>query len=358
MAQSTVKLAFSTLLGILGWHGVFLLFLIIALKLFLWEPYQESNISCPCTWNVAYGTIMFLFPSLTSYTMAVFAYFRQDSNSAPWMVLKKFYVIKYSCPYYDERTEWDFHADHCIKCRQLRRDWSLVKIAVSAVFSLLYPLVWLSLSFLQTAYYVCAHVGPRSDILQNVCDVTILKPDDYNMAYGLAAIRSRTIGSILFVCTLFFVGVFVILYGEMKSYLSKKFDWDPSGKGASNNLQVQVSIQPGPTSGSAETASLHSNRDTPVAMDSAAAENGRPSPQAVNCGNRAITINLSNVFAETLQGCLQDGAWQGIDICCTQQEESGSRHGSYTPFRQLPRSARIQQQQAGQPGYESLPSVT
>lgn len=275
MAQSTVKLAFSTLLGILGWHGVFLLFLIIALKLFLWERYQEYNTSCPCTWNVAYGTIMFLFPSLTSYMIAVFAYFRQDSNSAPWKVLKKFYVIKYSCPYYDERTEWDFHADHCLRCRRLRHDWSLVKIAVSAVFSFLYPLVWLSLSFLQTAYYVCANVGPSSDILQNVCDVNILKPDDYRMAYGLAAIRSKTIGSILFVCTLFFVGVFLILYGEMKSYLSKKFDWDPSGKGASNNLLVQLCIQPGRTSGSAETASLHSNRDTPVAMDSGAAENGR-----------------------------------------------------------------------------------
>lgn len=298
MARSTVKLAFSTLLGILGWHGVFLLFLIIALKLFLWEPYQESNSSCPCTWNVAYGTIMFLFPSLTSYTMAVFAYFRQDSNSAPWKVLKKFYVIKYSCPYYDERTEWDFHADHCIQCRQLRRDWSLVKIAVSAVFSLLYPLVWLSLSFLQTAYYVCAHVGPRSDIVQNVCDVTILKPDDYNMAYGLAAIRSKTIGSILFVCTLFFVGVFVILYGEMKSYLSKKFDWNPSGKGASNNLQVQVSIQPGPTSGSAETASLHSNRDTPVVMDSAAAENGRP--VRISRGFKLITRSRNKILRRVI----------------------------------------------------------
>lgn len=128
--------------------------------------------------------------------------------------------------------------------------------------------------------------------------MTILKPDDYNMAYGLAAIRSKTIGSILFVCTLFFVGVFVILYGEMKSYLSKKFDWDPSGKGASNNLQVQVSIQPGPTSGSAETASLHSNRDTPVAMDSAAAENGRP--VRISRGFKLITRSRNKILRRVI----------------------------------------------------------
>ena len=269
MAQ-TVKLAFSTLIGILGWHGVFLLFLIVAFKLFLGE---QDDFSCPCNWSVAYGTIMFLFPSLTSYMIAFFAYLRQDNDNAPWKPLKKLYELKFACHYYDERTEWNSHAEQCIHCRKLKRDWNLVKIAVSAVFSFLYPLVWLSLSFLQAFYYICAHVGPSSDALENYCDVKILKPADYTKAWGLAAIRSKAIGSILFVSTLFFVGVFVILYGEILSYLSKKYDWSPSS--GFGNLQVQVSILPGHSSGSAGSASSHSNRDTPGASVLEAAETER-----------------------------------------------------------------------------------
>ena len=269
MAQ-TVKLVLSILLGILGWHGVFLLFLIVAFKLFLLGP---EIASCPCTWPVAYGTIMFLFPSLTTYAVAFFTYFRQDNDSVPWKVLKKFYAFKCARNHYDERTDLDFHAEHCIPCKQLKRDWSLVKIAVSAVFSFLYPLVWLSLSFLQANYYVCAHVGPTSDALTNYCDVEVPLPADYRKTYALAVIRSKAIGSILFVSTLFLVGVFVILYGEVESYLLKKYDWSPSGSGA--NMQVQVSILPGHSSGSVTSATSHSNRDTPVASALEAGETGR-----------------------------------------------------------------------------------
>ena len=269
MAQ-TAKLAFSTLIGILGWHGVFLLFLIVAFKLFLWE---QDEFACPCDWSMVYGTIMFLFPSLTSYMIAFFAYFRQDNDSAPWKVLKKLYVLKFACYYYDERTEWNFHAKHCIHCRKLKRDWSLVKIAVSAVFSFLYPFVWLSLSFLQASYYVCVQVGPNTDMVQNVCDVKVLKPDDYKKTYGLAVIRSKAIGSIIFVSTLFFIGVFVILYGEIQSYLSKRYDWKPSGNGA--NLQVQISVRAHRSSGSVGSASSHSNRATPVTSVLEAAETSR-----------------------------------------------------------------------------------
>ena len=121
MAQ-TVKVA----LSMLGWHGVFLLLLIVSFKLFLAE--QDSTV-CPRTWNVAYSTLMFVIPSLISYLIAVFAYFRQDDDSAPWKALRKLYVFKGACHLYDERRDWNFHAEHCISCKQLNRDWSLVKIA-------------------------------------------------------------------------------------------------------------------------------------------------------------------------------------------------------------------------------------
>ena len=71
-------------------------------------------------------------------------------------------------------------------------------------------------------------------------------------------------------------------------------------------------------------------------------------------GNKAILINLSNTFAETLQGCLQDGAWQGIDIHCSQQEVG--REESYQPFRP-PSHTRMQQEHTGEHTYESLPIV-
>ena len=269
MAQ-TVKRAFSTLRGILGWNGVFLLFLIVAFKLFFWEWPGQDVFACPCNWSVAYGTIMFLFPSLTSYMIAFFAYFRQHNDSAPWKPLKKFYELKFACNYYDERTEWNSDAERCIQYSKLNRDWNLVKIALSAVFSFLYPLVWLSLSFLQASYYVCAQVGPNTDVLQNYCDVEILWPADYVKALGLATIRSKATGSVLFACTLFFVGVFVILYGEILSYLSKKYDWNPSS--GFENLQVQVSILPGRSSGSVGSASSLRNRNTPVESVLEAAE--------------------------------------------------------------------------------------
>ena len=233
-----IKLALSsTLLGILGWHGVFLLLLIVAFKLFLWE---QGNYACPCTWSAAYGTIMFLFPSVTSYMIAFFAYLRQDNDSVPWKVLKKLYELKFSCHQYDERTPWDSHSQYCFRCRQLKRDWGLVKFALSAVFSFLYPLVWLSLSFLQAYYYVCIQVGPSRTALTRFCNAQVQKPDEYDRSYGLAIIDSKSIGSVMLLCTLFLMGVIVIVYGEIENYLSKKHDWSPSGGSA--NLQVIVSI--------------------------------------------------------------------------------------------------------------------
>ena len=252
-----VKMALSsTLVGILGWHGVFLLLLIVAFKLFLW---QQEDYACPCTWSVAYGTLMFLFPSLTSYMVAFFSYLRQDNDSVPWKVLKKFYEFKLSCDQYDERTPWKLHTESCFRCRQLNRDWCLVKITLSAVFSFLYPLIWLSLSFLQAHYYVCAQVGPSSTVFTSFCNVTVQvqKPDE---SYGLAIIRSKSIGSIMLLCTLFSVGVTVILYGEIKNYLSKKYDWPPSESG--DNLQVLISVSPARSPRS--SMSSHYDRYTPI----------------------------------------------------------------------------------------------
>ena len=264
-----VKMALSsTLLGILGWHGVFLLLLIVAFKLFLW---QQGNYACPCTWSVAYGTLMFLFPSLTSYMVAFFSYLRQDNDSVPWKVLKKFYEFKLSCHQYDERTPWESHTEFCFRCRQLKRDWCLVKITLSAVFSFLYPLIWLSLSFLQAHYYVCAKVGPSSKVLTSFCNVQVQKPDAYGQSHGLAIIRSKSIGSIMLLCTFFSVGVTVILYGEIENYLSKKYDWPPSESG--DNLQVLISVSPA-RSPRASTSS-YCDRNTPITSALETAETER-----------------------------------------------------------------------------------
>lgn len=254
MAQ-TVKLALSTLIGMLGWHGVFLLFLIVSFKLFLAE---QGSAVCPCTWNVAYSTLMFLIPSLISYVIAVFAYFRQDDDSVPWKALRRLYVFKCACHLYDERADWDFHAEHCITCQQLKRDWGLVKIAVSAVLSLLYPAIWLSLSFLQAYYYVCAYVGPLSSSLTSYCDVKIDDvPKDYDKEYGLAVIRSKVIGGVFFISALFCLSVFVVIYGEIENYL-KKVDSSPSEN--SSNLQVHISILPGRSSGTVESVGSQGNQ--------------------------------------------------------------------------------------------------
>ena len=240
------------MLEIMGWHGMYLLFLIVAFKLFLPE---QNDFLCPCTWFVAYGTIMLFLPSLTSYTIAVFAYFRQDDDSGPWEVLKSLYVFKFACNFHNNRAEWDFHVKRCIRCKLVERDWPLAKIAVSAILSLLYPLAWLSLSFLQSSYYVCAQVGPANETFQNYCKVesTNMTKTNYTKAYGLAVIRSKAIGSILFTTTLFLLGVFVIIYGEMQSYIIKRYDWTPRGSRLAKT-QVNVRIIPSYSPGTLRAA--------------------------------------------------------------------------------------------------------
>ena len=66
-----------------------------------------------------------------------------------------------------------------------------------------------------------------------------------------------------------------------------------------------------------------------------------------------IRINLSSAIAESLQECLQNGAWQGINIRCSQYEEGTSRRESYAPFRPASRP-RLQHQRSGDHTYESL----
>lgn len=263
MAQ-TAKLTLSTLQGMLGWHGSFLLLLIVSFKLFLEQTAlaENSDLVCPCTWNVGYGTLMFLIPSVIIYMIAFFAYFRRDDDNVPWKAMKKLYEVKYACNFYNRRTDWDLHAEHCIRCQKLKADWTLVKIAVSAIFSVLYPLVWLSLSFLQSYYYVCAQVGPSSTTLTTYCDVKDEDvPPNYDKDYFLAIIRSKVIGGVLFVGMLFFAGVLVILCGEIETRL-KKVDASRSGSRRADNLQVHVSVLPGRSSGTLESASYQGNRDS------------------------------------------------------------------------------------------------
>lgn len=73
--------------------------------------------------------------------------------------------------------------------------------------------------------------------------------------------------------------------------------------------------------------------------------------------DKVIRITLSNKFAAALQGSLQDGAWQGVDICCSQHDEYRTVQGSYAPFRP-PSRIRLEQQARGEYSYESLQQVT
>ena len=261
MTVQTVQLRLLNLLEIMGWHGMCLLFLIVAFKLFFPE---QDDFLCPCTWFVAYGAIMLLLPSLTSYTIAVFACFRQKDDSGPWEVWKTLYVFKFACNFHNNQTEWDFHVKRCIRCKLVERDWPLAKIAVSAILSLLYPLAWLSLSFLQSSYYVCAQVGPTNETLQNYCNVESTNLTNYSKVYGLAVIRSKAIGSVLFTSALFLLGVFVIIYGEMKSYLIKRYDWTPRGSRLAKT-QVNVHIIPNYSPGTLRAPKSDISRDITVA---------------------------------------------------------------------------------------------
>ena len=106
---------------------------------------------CPCDWHMVFSSIMFLCPSILNFIVAFFAYFRQDDDTTPWKVFKKFYEVKFACHQFDEITVWESHAEYCIRCKLMKRDWSLAKIALSAIFSLFYPLIWLSLCFFARA---------------------------------------------------------------------------------------------------------------------------------------------------------------------------------------------------------------
>ena len=124
--------------------------------------------------------------------------------------------------------------------------------------------------FFQGHYYVCATVGPPSKVLPT-CNMTIEDEEDHDRLYGLAEIHAKSIGSIILVCTLCFVVLFVVLYGEIKTHLSKKYDWPPNRK-TSNDLQVLVSITPGRRSSSSGTPevslSLYGNRGRDTSISS------------------------------------------------------------------------------------------
>lgn len=257
----SVKRVISTSLGILGWHGVLLFLLVISLfKIFHWEherPLEQEIAACPCTLGAIYSNIMFLLPSLAAYMIACFAYFRQDDGSVPWSALKKFYEMVRSCDFLEESTDFDFHVEVCNFCHQVERDWTLVKIAVSAVLSSLYPLVWITLSLLQAHYYVCAQVGPSPIIVTSFCNVTI--GEDYSKEYALAEIRSKVIGGILFACMLFFAGLFVILHGEIENYL-KKIEKSSDDDESTGKLAVCVTVLPDHSQGATDVSGAATSR--------------------------------------------------------------------------------------------------
>lgn len=360
MMSQSIKRTISTSLGILGWHGVLLLLLIISsFKIFHLEyerPLEQEIAACPCTMGVIYSTTMFLVPSLVAYIIACFAYFRQDDGSVPWSALKKFYEMVRSCDFLEESTGFYSHTELCNFCRQVERDWTLVKIAVSAVLSLLYPLVWIILSLLQAHYYVCAQVGPSPMIVTSFCNVTI--EEDYYKDYALAGIRSKVIGGILFACLLFCAGLFVVLHGEIENYL-KKYD-ESSDDGSAKKLAVYVTFLPEHSSGATDAAGAAASRHS--GAPTIASGPGAPEPksqsrmkQDPNGKEKGIQIHLTGKLVSVLQGSIRNDAWQGVDIRCTQQEERRSLPGCF-PFRS-PSRAKLLSDVQRKHGYESLREV-
>ena len=110
------------------------MFSVIAASFIQAFSYGSRQCSVPMLWNVAYSILVFHIPSFTSYVIVAFAHFRQDNESIPWKALKRFFSISsaHVISTCDERTDWEFHSSHCIHRQQLKRVWSLVKIAVSA----------------------------------------------------------------------------------------------------------------------------------------------------------------------------------------------------------------------------------
>ena len=80
-------------------------------------------------------------------------------------------------------------------------------------------------------------------------------------------------------------------------------------------------------------------------------------PQSVD-GNKSIRINLSDEFTTALRGCFQDGAWQGIDIRCSQQEEYRSLQGSYVPARTRSPAGSLHQRVQPDHSYDSVHQET
>ena len=105
---------------------------------------------------------------------------------------------------------------------------------------------------------MCANVGPLNSSLTTYCDVEFHDvPKDYDKQHGLAVIRSKVIGGVLFIGALFCLSVFVIIYGEIEHYL-KKIDFCSNDN--SSPLQIDISIQPRRSSGTIESAGSQGNQ--------------------------------------------------------------------------------------------------
>ena len=82
MMAKTINLSLSTLSDVLGWNGVYLLTLILAIKLFL----VNYVAACPCTGHIPYGIFMLGLPAVSVYVAAVFVYYRLSDCEVPWKV--------------------------------------------------------------------------------------------------------------------------------------------------------------------------------------------------------------------------------------------------------------------------------
>ena len=68
--------------------------------------------------------------------------------------------------------------------------------------------------------------------------------EKYEKKYALAFIRSKVIGSVFFVVTLLFLGLFLILYGEIANHL-RKIESSRGGPKNAHPLQVHIAIRSG-----------------------------------------------------------------------------------------------------------------
>ena len=165
-----------------------------------------------------------MFSAVSIFLVAFFTYFYQEDTQSPWKVLKAYYRFKQPCSYSSRNRNWEMHSGVFHQCTECQGKWHKIKITVSFFVSLVYPILWLALGFLQQTYYPCAHVGPDPRGILDYCDNWKNLPENYNKNYGLAINKSIFVGNVLVVVVIVLASALFITYRVIKSKIQDKDD--------------------------------------------------------------------------------------------------------------------------------------